>query len=170
LTASRDIIHNIYFPRIILPLSKGLSGLAESLIQTIFLAILMAYFGQMPGWQLIGLPFYMALNLLAGLGIGIWLAALSVRYRDLMHAVPFVVGMGIWLTPVYYPVSLIPAEYKWMLGLNPVTGVLEGYRWAIWGGQLDLFNQACSISMIFILFLSGWWLFRRSEQGISDFI
>lgn len=170
LHASRDIIQSIYFPRIILPLSKGLSGLVETFIQMVFLFLLLAIYGIKPGWEMLALPFFMLLNLLAALGIGIWLSAMSLRFRDLMHTVPFVVGLGIWLTPIYYPVSLVPAEYKWLLGLNPITGVLEGYRWTVLGGDLNLFNQSCSISIILLLFLSGWIAFTKSEKRITDYI
>lgn len=170
LYASRDIIQSIYFPRIILPLSKGLSGLVEAMIQMVFLFLLLAIYGISPTWKMLALPIYVGLNTLAALGIGIWLSAMSLRFRDLMHTVPFVVGLGIWLTPIYYPVSLVPDAYKWMLGLNPITGVLEGYRWAVLGGELNLFNQSCSIGIILFLFFTGWMAFRKSEKRITDFI
>jgi lipopolysaccharide transport system permease protein len=170
LYGARDILQNVYFPRIILPLSKGLMGLAEALIQLVFLMVLMALYRYPIGWAVLAFPAYLLLNLMAALGLGIWLAAASLRFRDLMHAIPFVVGLGIWLTPVYYPVSLIPDEYKWLLGLNPLTGILEGYRWALLGGELDVFNQSCAIGMVTVLWFTGWWMFRRVDRKIVDFV
>ena len=175
LVASAQLITKVYFPRLILPISGVFSGLVDFAIAFVILAVLMVYFRIKPTPAIIFLPGFLLLALLTALGFGLWLSALNVRYRDIQQLVPFVVQTWMYLTPVIYSSTLIPEPYRWLLALNPMTGVVEGFRWALLGNYLEeaqppgiLFPISALITLIFLI--SGLYIFRSTEKTFADII
>ncbi|HXH20200.1 MAG TPA: ABC transporter permease [Chitinophagales bacterium] len=170
LVNSQDLIRKIYFPRIILPLSKVMVGFVEFFISLTLLFIMMLVMGKFPSWHILFLPVFILLNIISGLAFGLWLSALTIRYRDFQHIIPFFVYIGIWLTPVFYPSTLIPSEYSFYIYINPVAAVIAGYRWSLLGGEpFSPYYLISFIPMLFIL-LTGFVYFRKSEYTIADYI
>ena len=137
LVRNAHLITKVYFPRLAIPISSVLSGLIDFGVAFLVLAALMVYYRIVPTTAVIFLPFFLLLAVLTALGFGLWLSALNVRYRDVNHLVPFIVQTWMYLTPVVYSATLIPERYRWLLALNPMTGVVEGFRWALLGNYLD---------------------------------
>jgi len=170
LVNSQDLIRKIYFPRVVLPLSKVLVGLAEFLISLTLLFIMMLISGKIPTWEIIFLPAFLLLNIITGFSFGLWLSALTIRYRDFQHIIPFFIYLGIWLTPVFYPSSLIPKEYSFLTYTNPIAAVIAGYRWSLFGGEpVSPYYLVSFILMLFIL-ITGFIYFRKNESIIADYI
>ena len=128
-----QLVSKIYFPRLILPLSGVLSPVADFAVAFVILIGMMVWFGISPTWGILALPLLVMLAILTALSISLWLSALNVRYRDVGHAVPFLVQIWMFITPVTYPVSLVPEKWRLLYSLNPMTGVIEGFRWALLG-------------------------------------
>ena len=170
LVNSQDLIRKIYFPRIILPLSKTLVGFAEFFISLSLLFIMMLFMGKTPSWQIVFLPFFIILNIITGLAFGLWLSALTIRYRDFQHIIPFFIYMGIWLTPVFYPTTLIPSEYNFLIYINPIAAVIAGYRWSLFGGEMLSPYYLVSFGIMTVTLISGFIFFRRNEYVIADYI
>jgi len=170
LRESQHMIKKIYFPKLILPLSKVLVGLVEFSIAIIILLCLMAVWGMVPGIMIILLPLVVLLNVIAGLSIGIWLSALTVRYRDFHHVIPYLVNFGIFLTPVFYPATLIPEEYYYIVYLNPMAGVVESMRWMLFSGPIPSLNFLWGFVPVFLLFFSGIYYFTKIENKIADIV
>jgi lipopolysaccharide transport system permease protein len=173
LIASQSMLQKIYFPRILLPLSKGLLGLIELLVALVlFLAIAFAD-GQLKTWGLLSfIPLLMS-TLAAAWGAGLWLSALSIRFRDLQQALPFLLQMLFFISPIAYSPALvqerIPLEWQGLYYINPINGILELFRSAIFG--LDHHPQAwLSLGVSLLLFVSGWWYFHKVERKIADLI
>ena len=168
LLQAQDLVKKIFFPKLILLLSKVLVGMVDLCISIGLLFIIMSINGIMPSWHVVLLPVFILLNALVGLSVSVWLCALTVRHRDLQHIVPYLVNFGIWLTPVFYPGTLIPNEFKGLLYLNPMTGVIEGFRWAIWDyGALHL-GHGIGIGIALVLLLGGVAFFKRMEDNMAD--
>jgi lipopolysaccharide transport system permease protein len=168
LVSNQELISRVEFPRLVLPLSKVLTGLVEAGVSLVLLLGMMLLLGHLPGWKAILLPLFLMGIVLVGLSIALWLAALTIRYRDLQHIVPYLVNLAIWLTPVFYPTTLIPPAYRFFLYLNPVTAMIEGMRWCLLGGELPSAWYAVSAIPVLLLFLSGLWYFRHVEGRIAD--
>ncbi|MDH5381064.1 MAG: ABC transporter permease [Cyclobacteriaceae bacterium] len=167
---AQEMVKKIYFPRLVIPLSKAVTGLVDYLITLVFLVVIMVYYQVGISGQVFYLPLIFIMNLMAALGVGIWLSALTIRYRDFQHVVPFMVQLGLYATPVAYPSSMVPEKYQWVYHLNPMAGVVEGYRWAILGeGGLSLYS-GLSFVLIVILFFSGLIYFRRIERVMADLV
>ena len=164
------MIQKIYFPRLVIPLSKALVAMVDFLVTLTILIVMMVYYGLPVLSNLLYLPIFFLLNVIAALGVGIWLSALTIRYRDFQHVVPFLVQIGLYATPIAYPASLVPEKYQLLYHLNPMTGIVSGFRWSILGegGFYDL--MYVSIVMIFFLFISGVWYFKRMEQTMADLV
>jgi lipopolysaccharide transport system permease protein len=167
---AQDLAQRIYFPKIILPISKVLVGLVDLGIALAILLVLMLILGVYPGGEVLLLPLFILLNAIVGLAVAVWLAALTVRFRDLQHIVPYIVNFGIWLTPVFFPATLIPEKFQWFLFLNPMAGIVEGYRWCIW--QYDAFSvmYVVGLGVAFVLFIAGLFFFKRTEDEMIDVI
>jgi lipopolysaccharide transport system permease protein len=166
-----QLLTKVYFPRLILPLTSVLSGLAEFTVQFFVLILVLPTFGVVPNWTLMLAACFVLPCMLVALAVGLWLTALNVKYRDIGHLVPFVVQLWMWLTPVVYPSSLIPERWRLLYGLNPVTGVVEGFRWALFSTQApDWGMMTVSFAMVLMLFVSGLYYFRRVEQTFADLI
>lgn len=172
LVNAQDLIRKIYFPRIILPLSKVLVGLVEFSISLALLFVMMYAMGKAPSARILYLPVFLFFNILTGLAFGIWLSALTIRYRDFQHIIPYLVNLGIWLTPVFYPTTLIPSQYSFFIYINPMAAVIAGYRWALFGhlGQVAKIapDYYYSVIPVVILLVTGFIYFRKSEATIAD--
>lgn len=172
LVVNGSVITKIYFPRIIAPVSATLLGLVDFFFASIIFAGLMVYYGIAP--KPIGLVMLLPmllLDLVACLGVGTFLAALNVKYRDVRAAIPFITQLGLFLTPVIYPVSLVPKRFLWLLNLNPLTGVINTMRAGLLGqGQIDWQGLLVSSASSVILLILGVIYFRRTERGFADII
>jgi len=167
---SQSLIKKVYFPKLILPISKVVVGLLELGISMILLAIMMLYLGRMPSPQIIFLPLFIILNIITGLAVAIWLSALTVRYRDFQHLIPYLINFGIWLTPVFYPSTLFPPDMKYLIYLNPMAGVIEGFRWTLLGGEAPSIYYIFSFTFTIFVLGTGLFYFRRIEKSIADYV
>lgn len=172
LIQSQHLIQKIYFPRLIIPLSKAVVGFVDFLIALFFLICLMIFYKFVPNLHtIIYMPIFLFMSIIAGLGIGIWLSALSIRYRDFQHVIPFSIQMGMYLTPVAYPAYLIREKFLILYFLNPMAGIVEGFRWSIIGGPtIPIWYTLFSFCFISILFISSLFYFRKVEKIIADIV
>jgi len=169
LVADQRLITRVYFPRIIIPLATTVSGLADFAISAGLLFVLMLFYRVIPGAAVVWLPAFVALMLVAALGVGFWLSALNVEYRDVRYALPFISQFWLFVTPVVYPSSLVPEKWQILYGLNPMVGVIEGFRWALFGvGEGPSPMLIVSTSIAIALFVSGLVWFYRREQTFVD--
>lgn len=175
--ASSSILNNssvlakAYFPRLYAPLSAALTPLVDLLLALVILFGLFGYFQRVPSWRIVFLPAFMALAGVVGLGIGMWLAGISVRYRDVAFGLAFALQIWQYATPVIYPVSFIPAKYHWLLALNPMTAVVSGFRWSLLGTNFGTMSVLLgSLLIAAVVFVSGLFVFRRTERTIVDMI
>ena len=175
LVGSAHLITKVYFPRLVIPISGVLSGLVDFAVAFLVLIVLMVWYGIVPTLATLLLPAFLLLALITALGFGMWLAALNVRYRDVNYIVPFLVQIWMYATPVVYASTLIPERYRFLLGLNPMTGVVEGFRWALLGNRLadaaapgPLFAVSVAISLVVLV--SGAVFFRNTERTFADII
>ena len=168
LLQGQDLMKKIYFPKLILPLSKVVVGLVDLGISMILLLLIMMIKGIMPSWHLVFLPIFIVLNIIVGLSVSIWLSSLTVKKRDLQHIVPYLMNFGIWLTPVFFPATLIPEKYRFLLYFNPMAGIVEGFRWCIWEyGKYDTL-YLIGIILSVLLLIVGLWYFRKVEDEMID--
>ena len=166
---NQRIITRVYFPRLILPLSSVLSGLVDFAISFVVLIVMVVGYGMRPGAQVLLLPFLLLLALGTALGVGLWLSALNALYRDVRYVVPFVMQFWLLASPVAYPSSLVPAGWQWLYGLNPMAGVIEGFRWALTGhGQAPGPLLLASAVAVAALLVGGAMFFQRMEGVIAD--
>jgi len=170
LVNSQDLIKKIFFPKLVLPLSKVLVGIVEFAISIVLLIILMIIMGSMPGAEVIFFPLFILLNIIVGLAVAIWLSALTLRYRDLQHLIPYLVNFGIWVTPVFYPSTLIPEKYNYFLYFNPLAGVIAGFRWTLLNGERPEIAYFYSFIPVVILFIAGLFYFKKVEGKTSDIV
>ncbi len=165
------VITKVYFPRILLPLSAVVAGLVDFGISFVLLFGMMVYFGLMPGWATWLLPLFLLMAVATALGVGLWLAALNAIYRDVRYIVPFFIQFWMFASPVAYPSSLVPETWRWLYGLNPMAGVIEGFRWALTGqGQPPGLLLLASAGAVLALLFGGWLFFRRIEGTIADVV
>jgi lipopolysaccharide transport system permease protein len=168
---SGPLISKAYFPRLYAPLAAISAPLVDFALGLTVLLGLFAWYEEAPSWHLVALPFFLLLALLIALGFGLWLSGLAVRYRDVGFALPFVAQIWMYLTPVVYPVSLVPERFQWLLALNPMTAVVEGCRWALIGKPAPSAGVlAAGAGVTAVVVLSGLFIFRRTERTIVDLI
>ena len=174
--SAQGMIQKIYFPRLIIPLSKALVGLTDFLIGLVFLTILMLYYQVKPSGNVFFLPVFILFTVLAALGVGIWLSALTIRFRDFQQIVPFLVQFGLYATPIGYPAQLILGNeklsifFKYLYFCNPMAGICEGFRWCIIGGDLPVSYILISLVVALILFISALFYFRSVEKIMADIV
>ncbi|MDH4186437.1 MAG: ABC transporter permease [Nitrospira sp.] len=169
LITDQRLITRVYFPRLVVPIATGLTTLVDFGLAMGLVTVLMIIFGVVPGMAIIFLPVMILLMLAAALGVGFWLSALNVEYRDVMHAVPFLVQFWFFVTPVVYATSLLPEPWGFLFSLNPMTAVIDGFRWCILGATpASALVSAVSASVAFTLFVSGMIWFRRRERSFVD--
>lgn len=165
---AQQLIARVYFPKLILPLAKVVAGLVDFGISMVLMVILMLFWGRAPGVEVLLFPVFIGLNVMVGLTIGIWLAAITTKYRDFHHLLPYLVNFLIWLTPVFYPGTLIPAQYQFFLFANPMAGVIAGFRWTLLGDEVPSPYYAVGLAPILVLFVVGIWYFERVERRMVD--
>ena len=175
LVGSANLISKVYFPRMTIPISGILSGFVDFLVSFVVLIVLMIIYKITPTSAIIYLPLFLLLAAITALGFGLWLSALNVRFRDVGHLVPFLIQIWMYVTPVIYGSNLIPEQFRFLLGFNPMTGVVEGFRWALLGNNLadaaapgPLFGISIAISLIVLI--SGTIFFRSTERTFADII
>lgn len=171
LVANERLITKVYFPRLVVPIAAVLGGLIDFAIAFVVLLAMMIYFGIVPGWPIVILPGFILLAVMTALAVGLWLSALNVKYRDVRYTMTFLIQFWLFATPVAYPSSLIPEQWRWLYGLNPMAGVVEGFRWALLGktdppGAL----LAVSIAVVILLLIGGLYYFRKMEQEFADIV
>jgi lipopolysaccharide transport system permease protein len=165
------VITKIYFPRVVLPISAVLGGLVDFAISFVVLLALMAYYGIAPTVAALWLPAFLLLAILTALGMGLWLSALNAFYRDVRYVVPFLVQFWMFASPVAYPSSLVPEQWQWLYGLNPMAGVIEGFRWALTGQGLPPGPMMiASATGVFVVLVSGLIYYRAMEGTIADVV
>src|SRR5262245_44239069 len=168
--SSANLISKVYFPRLIVPMAAAGVAFVDFAINFMMLVALMIWYQFVPGWQIVLLPAFVALALLAGLGPGLWLTALNVKYRDFRYTIPFLVQLGLYVSPVGYSSSVVPEQWRLLYSLNPVVGVIDGFRWCLLGGQSQLYLPGFLLSIcvaIFFLWL-GIRQFRKMENRFAD--
>jgi lipopolysaccharide transport system permease protein len=171
MVANEGLITRIYFPRLIIPLATVLGGLVDFVVAFVVLLALMAYWGVVPGVSALALPAFLVLALATALGVGLWLAALNVQYRDVRHTIPFITQFWLFVTPVAYASSLVPERWRLLIGLNPMAGVVDGFRWALLGtARVDGAMLGVSAFVALALLVSGLFYFRRTERSFADVI
>ena len=171
LVANRHMITKVYFPRMILPLSSVMAGLVDFLIAFVVLLGMMWYYKISPTVNVWVLPLFLLLALITAVGVGLWLSALNVLFRDINYVLPFLTQFWMYLTPVAYPSSMIPTEWQVIYALNPMTGVVEGFRWALLGtGQPPGIMTLVSSIAAVVLLISGMFYFRRMERLFADMV
>lgn len=169
LVGNQNLITKVYFPRLVIPLAAVLGGLLDFAVAFSVLVVLMAYYGIAPTVAVCTLPLFVLMAALTALAVGLWLSVLNVRYRDVRYAMPFLVQLWLFLTPVAYPSSLVPAAWRPVYGLNPMVGVVEGFRWALLGrGEPPSLLIAVSVGVVLALMVGGVAYFRRAEQTLAD--
>jgi len=171
---AQGMVQKIYFPRLVIPLSKALVGLIDFGITLGIILVLMIYYQFTPSPNIVFLPIFLLAAIISALGVGIWLSALTIRYRDFQHIIPFLVRFGMFLTPVAYPASIIvkkvPGWASFLYYLNPIAGVVEGLRWCILGTEAPGLLSYISIVVVIILFISSLYYFRKVEKTIADIV
>jgi lipopolysaccharide transport system permease protein len=172
LIGNSNLISKVYFPRLIVPAGSVITSFVDFLITLGLMAGMMVWYGFLPDWRLLTLPLFMALAFGSAFGAGLWLCALNVRYRDFRYIVPFIVQFGLYLSPVGFSSNIVPEGMRLIYALNPMVGVIDGFRWALLRGQSPLAGYAliASILVTSVLCLSGIWYFRRTEKTFADII
>lgn len=172
LITNSNLISKVYFPRLIVPASSVIVSFVDFMISGIILLGLMAWYNFVPDWRILTLPLFVAIAFAAATGAGLWLAALNVEYRDFRYIVPFVVQFGLYISPVGFSSSVVPEQWRLIYSLNPMVGVIDGFRWAILGGSSSIYLPGflLSLTLVFLVLLSGIWYFRRMERTFADVI
>jgi lipopolysaccharide transport system permease protein len=170
--SNANLVSKVYFPRMIVPLSTMVVALIDFVVSLTILAGLMLWFGIAPGWQILLLPVFVVLALLAAIGPSLWAASLIVHYRDFRFLVPFAVQIGLYVSPVGFSSKVIPEQFQMLYSLNPMVGVIDGFRWCILGGDSPIYWPGFVASLVVILALLAWGAqaFRRSERTFADML
>lgn len=167
-----NLITKVYFPRLIVPTASVVVNFVDFLISFGLLAALMIIYRFAPDWRIVLLPLFVAWAFLANLGPGLWIAALNVRYRDVRYIIPFIIQLGLYVSPVGFSSNVVPAEWRWLYSLNPVVGIIDGFRWCVLGGSANLYLPGFCWSLVATaIFL---WLgvreFRKTEKRFADLL
>lgn len=171
LVGSQNLISKVYFPRLIVPFSSVLAGLVDFVIAFVVLVGMMAFYGIRLTPAVLLLPLFLLLALTSAMAVGLWLSALNVKYRDIRYVVPFLTQFWMYATPIAYSSSLIPEKWRWLYSLNPMTGVVEGFRWALLGkSSLDVLSLCISGSVVVVMLIGGLYYFKRMETSFADII
>ncbi|MFC1701847.1 ABC transporter permease [Pseudomonadota bacterium] len=172
LVSNSNMISKVYFPRITIPVSTIIVSLVDFLISLFLLALLMLWFGYIPGLRILLLPIFTLIAVATSLGSGLWISALTVKYRDFRHIIPFVVQFGLYISPVGFSSSIVPDGWRFLYSINPMVGVIDGFRWAILGGETQLYlpGIVLSIFIVAIVLATGYSFFRKTEKTFADVI
>jgi lipopolysaccharide transport system permease protein len=172
LIGNSTMLTKIYFPRLIIPVSTVIVNLIDFLISFIILVGLMIWYHFVPGWSFLFLPFFLFLAFVASLSAGLYVAALNVKYRDFKYIVPFVVQFGLYISPVGFSSSIVPEKWKLLYSLNPMVGIIDGFRWSILGGDNHIYlpGLLVSIAVIILILVFSLRYFRKTEKTFADII
>jgi lipopolysaccharide transport system permease protein len=172
LITNANLISKVYFPRLVVPTSAVIVSFVDFLVSGMILIGLMAWYGFAPSWRIFALPLFISIALAASLGTGLWLAALNVKYRDFRYVVPFLIQFGLYISPVGFSSSIVPESWRWLYSLNPMVGVIDGFRWAILGNDTPLYLPSfiSSIALVLVLLCGGIRYFRIYERSFADVI
>lgn len=172
LITNSNLLSKVYFPRLVVPTSAVVVSFVDFMISGMILLALMAWYNFVPNWRILTLPLFIAVAFAASMGAGLWLASLNVQYRDFRFIVPFIVQFGLYISPVGFSSSIVPEQWRFIYSLNPMVGVIDGFRWAILGGNSQLYLPGFILSMglVFLLLVSGIWYFRKMERTFADVI
>jgi lipopolysaccharide transport system permease protein len=172
LITNSNLISKIYFPRLIVPTSAVVVSFVDFLVSGMILLGLMAWYNFVPSWRILTLPFFIAIAFAASMGAGLWLASLNVKYRDFRYIVPFIVQFGLYISPVGFSSNIVPEKWRFLYSLNPMVGVIDGFRWAILGTSYTLYLPGFLLSLFIVAFfvITGVWYFRKTERTFADVI
>jgi len=171
LVASANLLKKVYFPRLVIPIATVLAGVVDFALSFVVLLGLMAFYGIAPTINLLWMPLFLLLALVTSLAVGLWMSALNVKYRDVRYIVPFVIQVWMFSTPIVYPSSLLPASWRTIYGLNPMVGVVEGFRWALLGtNTVPGFMIAVSATAALLILIGGAFYFRHMEKSFADIV
>lgn len=172
LISNTSLITKVYFPRMLIPLSAVAVSFIDFIISFILMICLMLWYRFYPGWQFLSLPVFIILAIIPALGAGLWFSALNVKYRDFRYIVPFILTLGLLISPVGYSSSIVSDKWSLLYSLNPMTGIINGFRWAILGDDFNIFvpGFAISVFLSIVILISGLIYFRRTERGFADII
>jgi len=172
LIQNANIISKVYFPRIIVPVGAVVVSVVDLLISFALMLALMVWYRFAPGWHILAVPAFLALAVMVSIGLILWLAALNVKYRDFRYIVPFLIQIGLLISPVGFSSSIVPEQWRLLYSLNPMVGVIDGFRWSLLGGQVPLYvpGLALSVAIAALLLVSGIVYFRRTERSFADVI
>ena len=172
LLSNANLISKIYFPRLIIPAATVIVALFDFLIGFMVLIALMIWYRFMPGWQILLLPFFVVLAFMASLGLGVWVTALNIKYRDFRYVIPFIVQLGLYISPIGFSTSIIPEQWRLAYSINPMVGIIDGFRWCLLGGQTQIYQPSLwlSIAMSTAMLVLGVRQFRRMENSFADLI
>lgn len=171
LVANERLITKVYFPRLVVPISAVLGGLVDFCIAFVLLLLMMGYYRITPSWAIVTLPGFLLLAIMTALAVGLWLSALNVQYRDVRYTINFVIQFWMFATPIAYPSSIVPAKWRALYGLNPMAGVVEGFRWALLGKSAPPGALLwVSVAVVIALLIGGLYYFRRMEQQFADIV
>jgi len=172
LISNSNLISKVYFPRLIIPTAAVVVAFVDFLVSFVILAGLMIWFQYMPNWQILTLPFFVFMAFLASLGPSLWITALNVKFRDFRYVIPFIVQFGLYVSPVGFSSTLVPDEWRLLYSLNPLVGIIDGFRWAVLGGESNIYLPGFGLSWCVIAFFL--WLgirqFRKMEKSFADLI
>jgi lipopolysaccharide transport system permease protein len=172
LLGNANLISKVYFPRLIIPTAAVITSFIDFLISFVILIFLMVYYQFAPTWNILLLPFFLIIAFFASIGPGLWLTALNVKYRDFRYIVPFIVQLGLYISPVGFSSNVIPVKWQFLYSLNPMVGVIDGFRWCILGGQININWAGFILSMSIVIFFLwlGIYQFRKMEKTFADII
>ena len=172
LVGNANLLTKVYFPRIIIPVSSIIVSLIDFVISLVIMACIMMWYGYLPDWRIVTVPIFLLLAFLPVAGVGLWLSALNVKYRDFRYVVPFLLQFGLYVSPVGFASSIVPEKWRLLYALNPMVGVIDGFRWALLNGSVELYWPGIVISTVLslVLLVSGLWFFRKTERILADVI
>jgi lipopolysaccharide transport system permease protein len=172
LVGNANLISKIYFPRLIIPASAVVTSFIDFLISGIILAILMVWYQFVPGWRILSLPVFITIAFAAAMGVGLWITALNVKYRDFRYIIPFIVQFGLYISPVGFSSSIVPDQWRLLYSINPMVGVIDGFRWALLGGKSAIYwpGFLLSVAVVGIVLVTGIIHFRKTEKTFADII
>ncbi len=172
LITNANLLSKVYFPRLVVPTSAVVVSFVDFMISGMILLALMIWYNFVPSWRILTLPLFIGVAFAASMGAGLWLASLNVQYRDFRFIVPFIVQFGLYISPVGFSSSIVPEQWRFIYSLNPMVGVIDGFRWAILGGESQLYLPGFILSMVlvFLILVSGIWYFRKMERTFADVI
>jgi lipopolysaccharide transport system permease protein len=172
LIVNSNLISKVYFPRLIVPTSAVIVSFVDFMFSGIILLGLFIFYNYIPSWRILTLPLFVAIAFAAAMGVGLWLSALNVQYRDFRYVVPFIIQFGLYISPVGFSSNIVPEQWRLLYSLNPMVGVIDGFRWAILGGNTQIYWKGflLSLGLVIVLLVSGIWYFRRMERVFADVI